>query len=99
MKIVHGILFPWGCFLKKLLMLCAPSNHWWPFLYLMKIANFKYFLCFVHFLVKQIGRNSENCIEHVDSWIDKPRGCPKRAVLPDVHINKGAQSINTESFF
>ena len=32
-----------------------------------------------------------------DSQIDKPqRGRPKRAELPDVHINTGAQSINTE---
>ena len=34
-----------------------------------------------------------------DSQIDKPRGRPKRAELPDVNINTGAQSINTESFF
>ena len=32
-----------------------------------------------------------------NSQIDKPqRGCPKRAELPDVNINTGAQSINTE---
>ena len=32
-----------------------------------------------------------------DSQIDKPqRGHPKRAELPDVNINTGAQSINTE---
>ena len=32
-----------------------------------------------------------------DSQIDKPqRGCPKRAELPDININTGAQSINTE---
>ena len=32
-----------------------------------------------------------------DSQIDKPEGGrPKRAELPDVNINKGAQSINTE---
>ena len=31
-----------------------------------------------------------------DSQINK---CPKRAELPDVNINKGAQSINTESLF
>ena len=32
-----------------------------------------------------------------DSQIDKPQhGCPKRAELPDVNINTGAQSINTE---
>ena len=34
------------------------------------------------------------------SQIDKPqRGRPKRAELPDVNINTGAQSINTESLF
>ena len=33
----------------------------------------------------------------VDSQIDKPqRGRPKRAELPDVNINTGVQSINTE---
>ena len=32
-----------------------------------------------------------------DSQIDKPqRGRPERAELPDVNINTGAQSINTE---
>ena len=32
-----------------------------------------------------------------DSQIDKPqRGRPKRAELPDVNINTGAQNINTE---
>ena len=32
-----------------------------------------------------------------DSQIDKPRrGRPNRAELPDVNINKSAQSINTE---
>ena len=32
-----------------------------------------------------------------DSQIDTPqRGCPKRAELPDVNINTGAQSIDTE---
>ena len=31
------------------------------------------------------------------SHIDKPQhGCPKRAEMPDVNINTGAQSINTE---
>ena len=35
-----------------------------------------------------------------DSQIDKPqRGRPKRAELPDVNINTGAQSINTERAF
>ena len=32
-----------------------------------------------------------------DNQIDKPQpGRPKRAGLPDVNKNKGAQSINTE---
>ena len=32
-----------------------------------------------------------------DSQIDKPqRGCPKRAELPNININTGAQGINTE---
>ena len=32
-----------------------------------------------------------------NSQIDKPQcGCPKRAELPDVNINTGVQSINTE---
>ena len=32
-----------------------------------------------------------------DSQIDKPqRGRPKRAELPDVNINTGVQSINTD---
>ena len=32
-----------------------------------------------------------------DSRIDKPQhGCPKRAELPDVNMNTGVQSINTE---
>ena len=35
-----------------------------------------------------------------DSQINKlQRGCPKRAELPDVNINTGAHSINTERFF
>ena len=35
-----------------------------------------------------------------DSQIDKSqRGRPKRAELPNVNINKGAQNINTERAF
>ena len=35
-----------------------------------------------------------------DSQIDKPQhGRPKRAELPDVNINTGTQSINTEKAF
>ena len=34
---------------------------------------------------------------NIDRQVDKPqRGRPKRAELPDVNINTGAQSINTE---
>ena len=43
--------------------------------------------------------NSESVlnIASSDSQIDKPqRGCSKRAELPDVNINTGVQSINTE---
>ena len=54
------------------------------------------FSCFVRFLVKKIDINSEKCIE----YDDKPqRGHPKRAELLDVHVNTGAQSINTESLY
>ena len=35
-----------------------------------------------------------------ESQIDKPQhGHPKRAALPDISINTGTQSINTDSFF
>ena len=52
------------------------------------------FSCFVRFLVKKIDINSEKRIE----YDDRPqRGHPKRAELLDVHVNTGAQSINTES--
>ena len=58
------------------------------------------FSCFVHFLVKTVDINSEKCIGYMassDSQIDKPQhGRPKRVELPDVNINTGAQSINTE---
>ena len=36
-------------------------------------------------------------MESSDSQINKSQcGCPKKAELPDVNINTGAQSINTE---
>ena len=48
--------------------------------------------------MKEIGINSEKCIEYgkySNSQTDKPqRGRPKRAELPDVNINTGAQSIH-----
>ena len=43
----------------SVLMLCAPSNRRRPFSY---HGRLRVFLCFVRFLVKQIGINSENCI-------------------------------------
>ena len=77
-------------------MLCAPSNRRRPFLY----RTYGRFACFVRFLVKQIGIKTHKSVLNMassDSQIDKPqRGCPKRAELPDVNINTGAQSINTE---
>ena len=81
------------CFLRSsVLMLCAPSNGRRPFLY-------HTIFVFYPFSRETVGINSETCIEY-DSQIDKPqRGRPKRAELPDVKINMGAQSINTESLF
>ena len=68
-----------------------------------KMANFEYLhvvvLFFFIFLVKKNGIKSESVlnIASSDSQIDKPQcGHPKRAELPDVNINTGAQSINTE---
>ena len=35
-----------------------------------------------------------------NSQINKPQcGCPKRAKLPDININTGVQSINTEILY
>ena len=77
----------------EVLMLCAPSNHWQPFSYHKKMAD-RVFSCFLCFLLKKIGINSEKCILNMvssDSQIDKPqRGHPKRAELSDVNINTGA---------
>ena len=54
---------------------------------------------FCPFSREKIDINSEKCLNTAssDSQIDKPqRGRPKRAELPEVNINTGAQSINTE---
>ena len=77
-------------------MLCAPSNQ--------TMANFEYFRVSPFPTLNQTGINSEKCIKLLvasrGSQIDKPqRGRPKRAELPDVNINTGAQSINTERAF
>ena len=86
----------------SVLMLCTPNNHRQPFLYHTKMADFKYFRVLSVFLWKKnTSINSEKCIKYhmasSKSQIDKPQpGCPKRAELPDVNINTGAQSINTE---
>ena len=87
--------------LKKnisVLMLCAPSNHRRPFPYHTKMADFEYFV-FCPFSGANISINSKNVLHMAssDSQIAKlQRGCPKRADLPDVNINTGVQSINTE---
>ena len=64
------------------------------------MADFKHFLCFVHFFVKKKKQTilaaiiSEKCIgysKYSDSETDKPhRECPKRAELPDVNIHRHA---------
>ena len=49
--------------------------------------------------MNKTGRNSEKLLDMAssNSQIANPRsGRPKRAELPDVNINTGAQSINTE---
>ena len=56
---------------------------------------------FCLFPPEKIDTNSEKCIEYgkycSDRQINKPQcGHPKRAELPDVNINTGVQSINTE---
>ena len=68
--------------------------------HIIRNGRLRVFSCFVRFLVKNIGVNSEKRIVYgvsSGSQIDKPqRGRPKRAKQPDVDINTGAQSINTE---
>ena len=60
-------------------MLCTP------FSYNTKMADFEYlFSCFVRFLMKQIGINSEKCIASSDSHINElQHGRPKRAEVLD----------------
>ena len=61
-----------------------------------KNGSLQVFSCFARFLMKKIQESVLNMASS-ESQIDKPqRGCPKRAKLPDVNINTGAQSINTE---
>ena len=54
----------------------------------------------VRFLVKKNRHKLRKRVLNMassDGQIDKPqRGRPKRAELPDVNVNTGAQSINTE---
>ena len=73
-----------------MLMLCAPSNRWWPFsIYHMKMVDFEY--------SRVLSQKSVLNMASSDSQIDKPQhGRPKRTELLDVNINTGAQSINTE---
>ena len=62
------------------------------------MADFEY-SCFVRFLGKKLASTQKSVLNMAssDGQIDKPqRGCPKRAELPGVNINTGAQSINTE---
>ena len=63
-------------------------------------GGLRVFSCFVLFLVKRSGTNLKKSVLNMassDSQIDKPqRRRAKRAELPDVNMNTGAQSINTE---
>ena len=62
------------------------------------VFNFSYLsiFAFCPFSHDKIGINSLNMASS-DSQMDTPQcRCPKRAELPDVNINTGAQSINTE---
>ena len=62
------------------------------------MAHFEYFV-FCPFSHEKTQKSVLN-MESSDSQIDKPQcGYPKRAELPDVNINTGTQSINTESLF
>ena len=62
-------------------------------------ADFEYFRVLSVFSLKKLTQTRKRVLNMAssDSQIDKPqRGRPKRAELPDVNINTGAQSINTE---
>ena len=84
----------------SVLMLCAPNNRRWPFSYHTKISGFEYFRVLSVFSWKRLTKTQKSVLNMAcsDSQIDKPqRGCPKRThELPDVNINTGVQSINTE---
>ena len=63
------------------------------------MANFEYFRVLSVFSWTKLSKTQESVLDMAgsDSQIDKPqRVCPKRAEVPDVNINTGAQSINTE---
>ena len=79
-------------------MLCAPSNCQRPFSYHTKMADLSIF-GFCPFSCERNWHKLRKVLNMAssDSQIDKlQRGRPKRAELPDVNINTGAQSINTE---
>ena len=62
-------------------------------------ADFECFRVLPVFSLKKLTQTRKRVLNMAssDSQIDKPqRGRPKRAELPDVNINTGAQSINTE---
>ena len=62
-------------------------------------GGLRVFSCFVWFRVKNKKATEKSVLNMAssDSQIDKPQcGRPKRAELPDVNINTGVQSINTE---
>ena len=79
----------------SVLMLCAPSNR-------RRIRKWRTSSIFVFCPFsreKKYGINLESALNMAssDSQIDKPqRGRPKRAEMPDVNINTGAPSIDTE---
>ena len=81
-------------------MFCTPSNRRQPFSYHTKWQSSGSILVFCLFSYEKQKNNSnkktENCIDHgisSDSRIDNLQcGHPKRAELPDVHINTGVQS-------
>ena len=75
-------------------MLCAPSNRRRPFSRHTKMASFVRFLLTKNWQTQKRVLNMARSDSQIDT---QQRGRPKRAALPDVNINTGAQSINTES--
>ena len=63
-------------------------------------GGLRVFSFLVHFLVKKFYGETQKSVLNMassDIHIDEPQlGHPKRAELPDININTGAQSINTE---